>query len=72
MRGAGHMLGMRRRELNTEFSGKPDGNRPLRRLSQRWNNNIEMVWEDTDLMHVAEDGNKWLAFMNTVMNFHIA
>jgi hypothetical protein len=31
-----------------------------------------MEWEDADLMHVAEDGNKWLAFMNMVMNFHIA
>ena len=31
-----------------------------------------MEWEDTDLMHVAEDGNTWLAHTNMVMNFHIA
>lgn len=66
------MVGMWRRELNTGFGGKPDGNRLLRRPSHRWENNIEMEWEDTNLMHVAEDGNKWLAFINMVINFHIA
>jgi hypothetical protein len=28
----------------------------------------KMVWEDVDLIHVAQDRVQWLALVNTVMN----
>jgi hypothetical protein len=38
--------------------GKPEGNRPLRRLRHRWKNNIrtelmEIGWKAVDWMHLA-------------------
>jgi len=56
--------------------GTPEGQRPLGRPRRIWESNIEIclrvtVWEDMDLMHVAEDRDQWLAFVNTVMNLHV-
>jgi hypothetical protein len=40
--------------------GKPEGKRPLGRLRHKWEVNIrvvlkEIVWEDVDWMHLAQD-----------------
>jgi hypothetical protein len=49
--------------------GKPEGKRPLR----RWEHNLmdlsEIGLEDVDLINLAQDRNRWLALVNTVMNF---
>jgi hypothetical protein len=54
--------------------GKPEGRRPLGRPSRRWKDNIKMnIWEtgleSMDLIHLAQDRERWLALMNTVRTF---
>jgi hypothetical protein len=53
--------------------GKPEGKRPLRRPRRRWLDNIkmdlaDMVWGDVDWIDLAQDRDKWIALVNTVMN----
>jgi hypothetical protein len=31
----------------------------------------EIVWEAVDWMHLAQDRDKWRAFLNTVMNLRV-
>ena len=54
--------------------GKPEGKRSLVRPRRRWEDNIkkdlqEVGLEGMDWIDLAEDRNRWLAVMNTVMNF---
>jgi hypothetical protein len=54
--------------------GKPEENRPVGR-SRRWGDIIrvdlrEIGWEGVNWIHLAQD-RKWLAFVNTVMNFRV-
>jgi hypothetical protein len=56
--------------------GKPEGKRPLRRPRHRWENIIrlnvrEIGWVGVDWIHLAQDGNKWQALVNTVMNIQV-
>jgi hypothetical protein len=58
------------------FSQKPEGKRPLVIPKRRWEDNIgmdlrELGWEGVDLLHVAQDRDKWRAVVNTVMNLRI-
>ena len=55
--------------------GKPEGKRQLGRPRRRWEDNIK-----TDLQEVgwsmyridlAEDGDRWRALVNAVMNFRV-
>jgi hypothetical protein len=53
--------------------GKREGKCTLERLGRRRDNNIKMDvrimgWSGTDWIHLAEDKNRWRAFVNTVMN----
>jgi hypothetical protein len=52
--------------------GKPGGNRPLRRPSSRWGDNIKMDFviglDGVDWIHLAQDRNRCRDFVNTVMN----
>ena len=53
--------------------GKPKGKRSLERPRLRWEGNIkrdikEIGWEGMYLTDVAQDGNKWRAVVNAVMN----
>jgi hypothetical protein len=57
--------------------GKPDGKRPVGRPRHRWENNTNILlqgrgWEYMDLIHVAQDRDKWQDFVNTVINFQAA
>ena len=57
--------------------GKSEGKRPLGRPRHRWENiiNIHLQGrgqEDMDLIHVAQDRDKWQDFVNTVINFQAA
>jgi hypothetical protein len=53
--------------------GRPEGRRPLGRHRRRWEDNIEMdireIWfGDVDWIDLAQDRDRWRAFVNTVMN----
>jgi hypothetical protein len=52
------------RNASNILVGKPEGKRPFGRPRRRWEDNIrmdvrEMVWEGVDLMHLAQDRNRW-------------
>jgi len=56
--------------------GKPEGKRPLGRPRHRWEDNIkmnlqEMGCEDMDWIDVAQDRDRWWAFVNAVMNLQV-
>jgi hypothetical protein len=56
--------------------GKP-GKRPLGRPRRRWVDNVEMDlreirWEGMDCIELAQDRDRWRAFVNTVMNLRVA
>jgi hypothetical protein len=56
--------------------GKPEGERPLGRLSHRWVDNItmdleEVGWGDVDWIGLAKDRNRWRALVNAVMNLRV-
>jgi hypothetical protein len=53
--------------------GRPEGRRPLGRPRHRWEENIKMdlreiLFGDAGWIHLAQDRDRWLAFVNTVMN----
>jgi hypothetical protein len=57
--------------------GKPGGSRALGRLGNSWDDNIkmgrrEMGWKDVNSINLAEDGDQWQAFVNTVMILQVA
>jgi hypothetical protein len=56
--------------------GKPEERRPLGRLRLRWEDNIkmdirEMGWGSMDWIDLAQDRNRWGAFVNAVMNLRL-
>ena len=55
---------------------KPEGKRPLERSRRRWEDNIKMDLEEVgrgcgDWMGLAQDRDRWLALVSTVMNFRV-
>jgi hypothetical protein len=56
--------------------GKPDGKRPLGRPRRRWEDNIRMDLQEVgsgglDWIGLAQDGDRWRAFVNAVMNLWV-
>ena len=56
--------------------GKPEGKRPLGRPRRRWEDNIKMDIQEVgcggmDLIELAEDRDRWWAFVKAVMNFRV-
>jgi hypothetical protein len=56
--------------------GRPEERRPLGRLRRRWEDNIKMDlreigFGDVDWIHLAQDGDRWQALVNTVMNLRV-
>jgi hypothetical protein len=50
--------------------------RPLGRPRRRWEDNIKMDlreigFGDVDWIHLAQDRDRWLALVNTVMNLRV-
>jgi hypothetical protein len=56
--------------------GKPEGKRPLCRPKRRWADNIKMDLQEVGCgsmgwIALAQDGDKWLAIVNVVMNLRV-
>jgi len=73
VRWAGHAAWMgEMRNAYHILVGKPEGNRQLRRPRRRWKyiriDIREIVWEDVDWMHLAQNRERWRVFVNTAMN----
>jgi hypothetical protein len=56
--------------------GKPEGKRPLGRPRHRWEDGIRMNlrktgWGSVKWIQLAQDGERWLAFVNMVMNLWV-
>jgi hypothetical protein len=56
--------------------GKPEGRRPFGRPRRRWEDKIKMDllevgWGVMDWISVAQDRDRWRAFVNTVMSLRI-
>ena len=76
MRWAGHVARMgEERGAHRVLVGKPWGKRPLGRPRRRWEDNIKMDLQEVggggDWMELAQDRDRWRAFVNMVMNYQV-
>ena len=77
MRWTGNVARMGRVEAYTGFLvGKPEGKRPLGRPRRRWEDNIKMNLQEVgcgcmDCFDMAQDRDRWRAFVNAVMNLRV-
>jgi hypothetical protein len=59
--------------LEMRNENESEGKRPLGRPKSRWKDNIQMdlkdiIWEDVDWSHLAQNRVHWQAVVSTVMN----
>ena len=57
--------------------GKPEGRRPLGRPRRRWEDNIRMDLKEVgcggmDWIELAQDRDRWWAFVSAVTNFRVS
>ena len=78
MRWAGHVAPTDdRRGVYRVLVGKPEGKRPLGRPRRRWEDSIMMHLQEVgcvgmDWIELAQDRDRWRAFVNVVMNLRVA
>jgi hypothetical protein len=65
-----------RRGAYRALVGKPEGRRLLGRPRRRWEDNIKMDlrevgWGSVDWINLAQDRDRWRAFVYTVMNLRV-
>jgi len=74
---AGHVAHMGKgRGVHRVLVGTPERRRPLGRPRRRWKDNIKTELQEVggdceDWMELAQDGDRWRAFVSTVMNFRV-
>jgi hypothetical protein len=78
MRWVGHVAGLGE-ERNTYrlLLGKPERRRPLGRPRCRWLDNtimdlVEVGWGDVEWIGLAQDGDRWRALVNSVLNLRVS
>ena len=77
MKWAGHAARMEEgRGVHKVLVGKPDCKRPLGRPRRKWEDNIKMDLQEVgrgcgDWMELAQDRDRWQAFVSTVMNSQV-
>jgi hypothetical protein len=64
------------RNVHRALMGKPEGKRPLGRPRRRWEDGIrmdlrEIGWGSVDWIQLAQDRDRWRAFVNTVMSLRV-
>jgi hypothetical protein len=64
------------RYLYMSLVGKPEGKRPTGRLRHRWEDNIKMDLPEVecgviDWIDLAQDRDRWRAFVNVVMSLRV-
>jgi hypothetical protein len=76
-RWAGHVVHMEEgRGVHRVMVGKPEEKKPLGRPRHRWEDNIKRDLQEVggdcgDWMERAQDRDRWLTLVNTVMNFWV-
>ena len=71
-----HVRRKGRGEVYTVFGGETEGKRPLGRPRLRWEDNIKMELQEVgcggmDWIELAQDKDRWRAFVNAVMNLRV-
>jgi hypothetical protein len=63
------------RNVYRVLMGKPEGKRPLGRPRHRWEDGIRMdlreIGGSVDWIQLAQDRDRWRAFVNTVMYIQV-
>jgi hypothetical protein len=64
------------RVVHMGLVGNPDGKSPLGRPRHRWEDNINMDFQEVggvcgDWMELAQDRDMWRALVSTLMNFRV-
>ncbi|KAJ4443457.1 hypothetical protein ANN_05126 [Periplaneta americana] len=77
LRWAGHAARMgESRNAYRVLVGRPEGKRPLGRPRHRWEDNIKMYlsevgYDDRDWINLAQDRNRWRAYVRAAMNLRV-
>ncbi|KAJ4426630.1 hypothetical protein ANN_26428 [Periplaneta americana] len=77
LRWAGHVARMgESRNAYRVLVGRPEGKRPLGRPRRRWEDNIkidlrEVVYDDRDWINLAQDRDRWRAYVRAAMNLRV-
>jgi len=74
--GGAYSIMKERRGVYRVLVGRPEGKIPLGRPRRRWEDNIKMVLQEVgcggvDWIELAQDKDRWRAFVNAIMNLRV-